>query len=187
MPRRHSRPSRFRGAGHAQQVVCRSVPSSHTLRYASLASEQNNYEAVAAMKPWSRILLGIAGIGLLLTGCIAVFAQGTNVAGVPLLIVAGAAFLCVSLTGQQLIQLNKDCFVLGRRRLRVRSRTRRECRTRLLGGARSRRRLLRTMPLKVVAVMFCSPSGWRSSPASSRPSLRRSARSMSWMNRFRVA
>ncbi|QWS33044.1 hypothetical protein [Curtobacterium aetherium] len=77
-------------------------------------SEENNNEAVAAMKPWSRILLGIAGIGLSSTGCIAVFAQGTNVAGVPLLIVAGAAFLYVSLTGQQLIQLNKDGFVLSR-------------------------------------------------------------------------
>lgn len=66
------------------------------------------------MKPWSRCLLGIAGIGLSAAGCIAVFAQGTNVAGVPLLIVAGAAFLYVSLTGQQLIQLNKDGFVLSR-------------------------------------------------------------------------
>ncbi|WJY00837.1 hypothetical protein [Curtobacterium sp. 458] len=71
-------------------------------------------EAQAAMSAWARVLIGIAGTGLLIAGLLAVFVKDTNVAGVPLLIVAGAAFVYVSLTGQQLIQVNKDGVVFGR-------------------------------------------------------------------------
>ncbi len=41
-------------------------------------------------------------------GAVAVFISSTNVAGVPLLIVVGAGFLYVALTGQPLLNLNKD-------------------------------------------------------------------------------
>ena len=105
---------RVRALASLNRWSCSKVLSSHNFRYALLVSEENDNEAVAAMKPWSRVLLGLSGTGLSTTGLIAVFAQGTNVAGVPVLIVAGAAFLYVSLTGQQLVQLNKDGFVLSR-------------------------------------------------------------------------
>lgn len=71
-------------------------------------------EAQETMSTWARVLIGIAGTGLLVAGLVAVFVKDTNVAGVPLLVVAGAAFVYVSLTGQQLIQVNKDGVVFGR-------------------------------------------------------------------------
>ena len=60
------------------------------------------------MGAWSRVIIGITGLGLAVAGVIAVFVSGTNVAGVPLLILAGAAFLYVALTGQRLIPVSKD-------------------------------------------------------------------------------
>jgi hypothetical protein len=71
----------------------------------------------AAEKPmstWSRTLIGITGFALASAGVIAVFVKYTNVAGVPLLIVAGAAFLYVALTGQRLIQVSKDGVTFGK-------------------------------------------------------------------------
>lgn len=66
------------------------------------------------MSRWSRVLIGVAGIGLAVAGLIAVFVKNTNVAGVPLLIVAGSAFLYVALTGQRLIQVSKDGVIFGK-------------------------------------------------------------------------
>lgn len=60
------------------------------------------------MSWWSRALIGSAGLILAGAGLIAVFIKDTNVAGVPLLILAGAAFLYVALTAQRLIQVTKD-------------------------------------------------------------------------------
>ena len=68
----------------------------------------------AALPSWSRWLIGAAGVAITTFGTIAVFIKDTNVAGVPLLIVAGAGFLYVSLTGQRLIQVNKDGVVFSR-------------------------------------------------------------------------
>lgn len=67
-----------------------------------------------ALQAWSRWLIGAAGATIATFGTIAVFTKDTNVAGVPLLIVAGAGFLYVALTGQRLIQVNKDGVVFGR-------------------------------------------------------------------------
>lgn len=68
------------------------------------------------LKAWSRWLIGLVGLAIETTGLVATFVSGTNVAGVPLLIVAGAAFLYVALSGQQLIQVNKDGVTFGRAR-----------------------------------------------------------------------
>lgn len=70
----------------------------------------------AALPAWSRWLIGAAGTSITAFGAIAVFIKETNVAGVPLLIVSGAGFLYVSLTGQRLIQVNKDGVVFSRAR-----------------------------------------------------------------------
>jgi hypothetical protein len=66
------------------------------------------------MSLWSRVLMGVTGLGLCVAGLIAVFIKETNVAGVPLLIVAGAAFIYVALTGQRLIQVSKDGVTFGK-------------------------------------------------------------------------
>jgi hypothetical protein len=66
------------------------------------------------MSLWSSVLIGTAGLGLSVAGTVAVFVKDTNVAGVPLLIVAGAAFLYVALTGQRLIQVTKDGVTFGK-------------------------------------------------------------------------
>lgn len=63
---------------------------------------------------WPRALIGTVGLGLSVAGLIAVFMKDTNVAGVPLLIVAGAAFLYVALTGQRLLQVTKDGVTFAR-------------------------------------------------------------------------
>jgi hypothetical protein len=66
------------------------------------------------MSAWSRWLIGLAGLGLAVAGLIAVYIKNTNVAGVPLLILAGAAFLYVALTGQRLIQVSKDGVIFAK-------------------------------------------------------------------------
>ena len=66
------------------------------------------------MSVLSRALIGSVGLGFAVAGLIAVFVKDTNVAGVPLLVVAGAAFLYVALTGQRLIQVTKDGVTFGK-------------------------------------------------------------------------
>lgn len=68
---------------------------------------------------WVRWVMATIGTVLTVAGSIAVFVPSTNVAGVPLLIVAGAGFLYAALAGQPLLQLNKDGLTFARvRRLR---------------------------------------------------------------------
>jgi hypothetical protein len=71
-------------------------------------------DANLPMSAGPRWALGVVGAILAAAGGVAVFLPGTNVAGVPLLVLAGAAFLYVSATGQQLIQVNKDGVVFAR-------------------------------------------------------------------------
>jgi hypothetical protein len=57
---------------------------------------------------WARWIMGVASAAMTVGGAVAVFMPSTNVAGVPILIVVGAGFLYVALTGQPLVNLNKD-------------------------------------------------------------------------------
>ncbi|MGC0370549.1 hypothetical protein [Microbacterium sp. SLBN-111] len=79
-----------------------------------MSDKDEDDAADAGLPAWSRWLIGAAGLAIMTFGTIAVFIKDTNVAGVPLLVVAGAGFLYVSLTGQRLIQVNKDGVVFSR-------------------------------------------------------------------------
>lgn len=65
----------------------------------------------------ARRVLGGVGGALTTAGSVAVFVQDTNVAGVPLLIAAGAAFIYVALTGQRLVQVTKDGVTFGQEQM----------------------------------------------------------------------
>lgn len=62
----------------------------------------------APLKKRTHVWMAVTGTILTIAGITGVFIKDTNVAGVPLLILAGAAFLYVAITGQQLIQVSKD-------------------------------------------------------------------------------
>ena len=66
------------------------------------------------LETWARWVMGGAGIALTVVGAIAVFVPSTNIAGVPLLILAGAGFLYAALAGQPLLNLGKDGFTFAR-------------------------------------------------------------------------
>lgn len=63
---------------------------------------------------WARWVMGGAGTAMTFVGTVAVFVPSTNVAGVPLLIVAGAGFMYAALAGQPLLSLSKDGFTFAR-------------------------------------------------------------------------
>ena len=71
-------------------------------------------EDLTGISIWPRVALGAVGVILTAAGTVATFLPGTNVAGVPLLIVAGATFLYVAASGQQLIHVNRDGVEFGR-------------------------------------------------------------------------
>jgi hypothetical protein len=74
-------------------------------------AEDTGDEAPKLLPRWA---MGVTGLLLTIAGTVAVFVKDTNVAGVPLLIVSGAGFLYVALTGQRLIQVNKDGVTFAR-------------------------------------------------------------------------
>lgn len=71
-------------------------------------SDRDGDASDAPLAGWARSLIGVIGFTSAAAGTAAVFIKDTNVAGVPLLIVVGAGFIYVALTGQRLIQVNKD-------------------------------------------------------------------------------
>ncbi|MCI4657134.1 hypothetical protein [Cryobacterium zhongshanensis] len=78
--------------------------------HANLSTGIDDLSTLGQLSRWG---LGVAGFMLTAAGCVAVFIANTNVAGVPLLIILGAAFLYVAATGQQLLQVNRDGLVLA--------------------------------------------------------------------------
>lgn len=79
-------------------------------------ADEDGEVAGDALPVWARSLIGIIGAAAASFGTLAVFIKDTNVAGVPLLIVAGAGFLYVALTGQRLMQVNKDGVIFDKAR-----------------------------------------------------------------------
>lgn len=78
------------------------------VRYSLIMSDRDGDASDSPLAGWARSLIGVIGSASAAAGTVAVFIKDTNVAGVPLLIVVGAGFIYVALTGQRLIQVNKD-------------------------------------------------------------------------------
>lgn len=123
-PRAARRAGTFDGPSPTPPTAAQTAAASGQLRQRSLGDRYSYRVAedsradfdTTPLSRWSRWCIGIGGLALTATGTAAVFVKDASVAGVPLLIVAGTGFLYVALTGQPLLQVNKDGVIFGRAR-----------------------------------------------------------------------